>query len=188
MSSTLTHGLAVVSNTIAARSSDWPPWACVMGLCEWWHLCAPYDDENASCKSWTELHRGLEICRVTIWSKSYRQTLSYGTRFTQKVKLPLCLTNYALRHEGVWGSGCIDQRVLYLGPSWRWVVSFTPRPLYPRGKSPLYPLDRRLGGPHGEVKILAPTGTRTPTLGRPASRQSLYRLRYPGSTCFTFLP
>jgi hypothetical protein len=27
-----------------------------------------------------------------------------------------------------------------------WVVSFTPRPLYPQGKSPWYPLDRRLGG------------------------------------------
>jgi len=27
------------------------------------------------------------------------------------------------------------------------VVSFTPRPLYPQGKSPWYPLDRRLGGP-----------------------------------------
>jgi hypothetical protein len=26
------------------------------------------------------------------------------------------------------------------------MVSFTPRPLYPQGKSPLYPLDRRLGG------------------------------------------
>jgi hypothetical protein len=26
------------------------------------------------------------------------------------------------------------------------VVSFTPRPLYPQGKSPWYPLDRRLGG------------------------------------------
>jgi hypothetical protein len=27
------------------------------------------------------------------------------------------------------------------------VVSFLPRPLYPQGKSPWYPLDRRLGGP-----------------------------------------
>jgi hypothetical protein len=27
------------------------------------------------------------------------------------------------------------------------VVSFTPGPLYPQGKSPSYPLDRRLGGP-----------------------------------------
>jgi hypothetical protein len=26
------------------------------------------------------------------------------------------------------------------------VVSFTPRPLYPQGKSPWYQLDRRLGG------------------------------------------
>jgi hypothetical protein len=28
-----------------------------------------------------------------------------------------------------------------------WVVSFTPRPLYPQGKSPWKPLDRRPGGP-----------------------------------------
>jgi hypothetical protein len=34
-----------------------------------------------------------------------------------------------------------------LGTRWRWVVSFTPRPLYPQGKSPWYPLDRRLRGP-----------------------------------------
>jgi hypothetical protein len=28
-----------------------------------------------------------------------------------------------------------------------WVVSFTPRPLYSQGKSPWYPVDRRLDGP-----------------------------------------
>jgi hypothetical protein len=33
-----------------------------------------------------------------------------------------------------------------LGTIWRRVVSFTPRALYPQGKSPLYPVDRRLGG------------------------------------------
>jgi hypothetical protein len=39
------------------------------------------------------------------------------------------------------------------------VVSFTPRSLYFRGKSPRYPLNRRLGGPqswsgrHGEGKF-----------------------------------
>jgi hypothetical protein len=49
------------------------------------------------------------------------------------------------------------------------VVSFTPRPLYPQGMSPRYPLDRRLGalqsrsGRFGEEKILDTTGTRTPT-------------------------
>jgi hypothetical protein len=48
------------------------------------------------------------------------------------------------------------------------VASFTPQPLYSRGKSPRYPLDRRLGGPQsrsgrlGEEKFLDPTGTRTP--------------------------
>jgi hypothetical protein len=55
------------------------------------------------------------------------------------------------------GSRCIDPHFLDLGSSWRWVVSFTPWPLYPRGKSPRYLLDRRLGGPqsrsgHGETR------------------------------------
>jgi hypothetical protein len=46
-------------------------------------------------------------------------------------------------------------------------VCFTLHPLYPRGKGPRYPLDRRLGGPqsrsalYGEGKILDRTGTRT---------------------------
>jgi hypothetical protein len=78
----------------------------------------------------------------------------------------------------VWGSGCVDPPFLDFGTSWRWVVSFTPRSLYPRGRTPRYPLDRRLSGPQsrfgrrGEEKILDPTGTRTPT------PQSLYRLRW----------
>jgi hypothetical protein len=46
-----------------------------------------------------------------------------------------------------WGSGGIAPRILDLGIRWRWVVSFTPRPLYPQGKSPQYPLGRTLGGP-----------------------------------------
>jgi hypothetical protein len=46
-----------------------------------------------------------------------------------------------------WGSGCIAPRILDLGTRWRWVVSFTPRQLYSQGKSPWFPLDRRLGGP-----------------------------------------
>jgi hypothetical protein len=46
---------------------------------------------------------------------------------------------------------------------WRYIVTFTPQPLYPHGKSPSYPLDRRLGGPQsrsrcgGEEKISQPS-------------------------------
>jgi hypothetical protein len=64
-----------------------------------------------------------------------------------KVKLSLCLTkHYTLHHEGVWGSECVDSHFLDLGTCWKWVVRFTPLQLYPLGKSPRYPLDRRLGG------------------------------------------
>jgi hypothetical protein len=86
------------------------------------------------------------------------------------------------------GSGCIDPHFLDLGISWRWVVSSTLWPLYPRGKSPRYPLDRRLGGTqsrsgrHGEEKILDSTRTRTLTPAScPAHIQLLYWLWYPGS-------
>jgi hypothetical protein len=56
-----------------------------------------------------------------------------------KVKLSLCLTN-----EDIWGSGCIDPRFLHLGTVWKWVVRFTPRPLYPQGMRLRYSVDRRL--------------------------------------------
>jgi hypothetical protein len=59
-----------------------------------------------------------------------------------KVKLSLCLTNFTLRHEDVWGTGYIDLHLLDLSNSWRSVVSFTTRPLYPR-----YLLNRWLGEP-----------------------------------------
>jgi hypothetical protein len=49
--------------------------------------------------------------------------------------------------KAYWGSGFIASRIIDLGIRWRWVVSFTPRPLYPQGKSSWYPLDTKLGGP-----------------------------------------
>jgi hypothetical protein len=63
----------------------------------------------------------------------------------KRVKLSLCLTNEVLPREGVGGSECIDSNFLGLGIGWRWMVSFTPRSLYPRKSFP-YPLDRRLIG------------------------------------------
>jgi hypothetical protein len=49
------------------------------------------------------------------------------------------------------GGGCIIPRFLDLSTSWRWVVSFTPQPLYSRGKSPRYKLDAMLIGPQTGV-------------------------------------
>jgi hypothetical protein len=49
--------------------------------------------------------------------------------------------------DAYWGSGGIAPRILDPGTRWRLVVSFTPRRLYPYGKSPWCTLDRRLGGP-----------------------------------------
>jgi hypothetical protein len=57
---------------------------------------------------------------------------------------------------------------LSLSTGWRCVVSFTNLPLYSRGNSPRYPVDRRLGGAqnrlgiYGEEKSLTPTGNRIP--------------------------
>jgi hypothetical protein len=44
-----------------------------------------------------------------------------------------------------YGSGCIDPHFLDLGTSWRWVVNFTPRPLYSQGKTsePVWTIWRR---------------------------------------------
>jgi hypothetical protein len=55
------------------------------------------------------------------------------------------LDSTALSHEDVWGrGGGIITRL-------RWLVSLTPRPLYPRWKSSWYPSDGRLGRPHGRT-------------------------------------
>jgi hypothetical protein len=48
--------------------------------------------------------------------------------------------------ETYWGSGGISQSIFYLGTRRRLVVSFTPRLLYPKGKSHWCPFDRRLDG------------------------------------------
>jgi hypothetical protein len=61
-----------------------------------------------------------------------------------KVKLSLYLTKYQAM-KTYWGSEDIAPRTINRGIRWRWVVSFTSRPPYRFGKSPHWPLDRRLG-------------------------------------------
>jgi hypothetical protein len=41
-----------------------------------------------------------------------------GEELKRKVKLTLCLTNQALRHEGMWGQWIYRSHFLDLGPSW----------------------------------------------------------------------
>jgi hypothetical protein len=85
----------------------------------------------------------------------------------KSLNVSLCLTNYALRHESLWGSGSMDPRFLDSGTRWRWVVSF--RRLPPPPLSQPHLTSPHLTSPHsrseqfGEVKILYPTETRIPT-------------------------
>jgi hypothetical protein len=74
--------------------------------------------------------------------------------------------------------------ILDLGTRWRRVVSFTPLPLHPRGRSSRYQLDRRLGGSErcGEKKNLALPGIEPV----PSSLWPVARLSYPYSLCYTF--
>jgi hypothetical protein len=96
-----------------------------------------------------------------------------------KVKLSVCWTNEALRHKDVWRSGRIDPRILDLGTSWRWVVSFTPRSLYPQGDSPRLDEPQNRSGRRGEGKILPLQGLELRPLVCTARSPSLYRLSYP---------
>jgi len=47
--------------------------------------------------------------------------------------------------KAYWGTGHTAPSILDLGTWWRWVVSFTPRPLYSQGKRPWYTLDGKQG-------------------------------------------
>jgi hypothetical protein len=91
------------------------------------------------------------------------------------------------------GSGCIDPHFLDLGTSWRWMVSFNPRPLYPRERTPGTHciggwVDPRVGLDNMvKWKFFTLPGLEPRPLSRPASSQSLYRLRYPGSPSRAYL-
>jgi hypothetical protein len=92
----------------------------------------------------------------------------------------------------VWGSGCIDPHFLDLGTSWRWAVSFTLRPLYPRERAPDTPWMEEVGWTSEPVwttwkKFLTLPELEFLPLDRPARSQSLCRLSYPGS-CLVYVP
>jgi hypothetical protein len=78
-----------------------------------------------------------------------------------------------------WGSGGIAQRILDLDTRWRWVVSLTPRPLYPRERAPgTHWIGGWGGGPREKFPVT--TETRTPIIQPVAQRYTteLSRLLY----------
>jgi hypothetical protein len=88
------------------------------------------------------------------------------------------------------GSGCIDPHFLDLGASWRWVVSFTPRPLYRWGRSLGTNwiggwVGPRAGLDNVETRMfLNVPGLELRSLGRPVRSQSLYRYAIPAGCLF----
>jgi hypothetical protein len=61
----------------------------------------------------------VEMTRVVLTFERQQEKHPSLNCPVKKVKLSLCLTNSALSHEGVWGSGCIDPYFLDLGTSRR---------------------------------------------------------------------
>jgi hypothetical protein len=120
----------------------------------------------------------------------YLHTFNWKTKCKGKVAPVLYWISL---HEDVLGNGGIAPRI-NLGTRWRWVVSLTPLPLYPRGKSSWYPLDRRLGGPQsrpgrgGKEKNSQPPSAIEPwNPDRPVRSPALYRLNYHGSCLVAML-
>jgi hypothetical protein len=87
--------------------------------------------------------------------------LNYDTNITRYV---IILTEHNVM-KAYCRSGGIATHILYLGTRWRRVASFTTRPLYSQGKSPWYPLDRRLGGPQSRYKLGGEEKNSQPLLG-----------------------
>jgi hypothetical protein len=83
------------------------------------------------------------VRRHQSFSPVARRFVRYSNKVKVEVKLSLCFFFFFVTDryatKAYWGT-----RVLDLSTRWRRVVSFTPRALYPQGKSPWYPLDRRL--------------------------------------------
>jgi hypothetical protein len=105
------------------------------------------------CSFWfRDVHKFLNICghiwifewflySENFWSPGNERGLEnsikhkHKVKVKVKVKLSLCLTKHHAM-KTYWGIEGIAPCILDLGTRWRWVVSLTPRPLYPRERAP----------------------------------------------------
>jgi hypothetical protein len=141
----------------------WVPGALFLGVKR------PRREADHSPPSSVEVKECVELylhCRNT---PSWR-----GAQLSTGATLPFTFTTQ-WRLTGEW-MYCSTH--FYLGIRWRWVVSFTPRPLYPRErKRPSYPLDRRLVGPQsrsghgGEEKNSQPLQGFEPPIMQPVAQR-----------------
>jgi hypothetical protein len=139
---------------------------------------------------------GLHILLVSLFSDTVNFCSSLGKR---NCSVPNYWYSWFIVSLGLtkhhdmktyWGSGGTAPHILWPRHQMG-VVSFTARLLYPQGKSPWYPLDRRLGGPQsrsgragGEKN--SPHPPPPPQIepenpDRPARSPALYWLSYQGS-------
>ena len=121
-----------------------------------------------------------------------RQTFSSSNTCSVFLKSKRCCevrSCPSARHEVVWRSGCrpIAQLMLNLGTVWRWGVSFTPRPLYARERSPGTHQIGSCVGPRAAPDVLEYRKMSCPSrqshhglsVSQPVA-WAVYRLSYPG--------
>jgi len=80
---------------------------------------------------------GWDSNRIRVCPKHRQNTFTILTSSMGNILIYTHTHTHAPFHEDLWESGGTAPRILNLGTRWRWMASFTPRPLYPWKKSPL---------------------------------------------------
>jgi hypothetical protein len=103
------------------------------------NLQVPYKAGNF-LTSWVPISfsRYRDAIMTPMWVVYSRVSLYFFNKFTTELSMN---GNFFL-DDCCW-INLLAPRILDLGTRWRWVVSFTLRPIYPQRKRPWYPLDRR---------------------------------------------
>jgi hypothetical protein len=82
----------------------------------------------------------------------YRQGKSRSSHESKVFRVLNLISTAPWRRVGEWK---YSSTIIDLDTRWRCVITFTPRPIYPWGRSPRYPLYRRLGGLCGVKENIA---------------------------------